>query len=701
MKAQIIDYLKNFPEIFQIYQKESESKSFDQIKFFTNLLSEGKLKVDETLAKIIEENFKIGFVDLKKVQITEGLLSLFIPTYLKKNRFLPFELNQKTLKIVSDNPFNVELIKDVQFITGLDVDIFITTTESLEKKFIEIFGQEKFSYDLPENILKIDDYEDMEEDVVEDDEISSKPIVRLINSIIIDAIKLNASDIHFEPQASNLIVRYRIDGFLNEHLRLPKKIEKRVISRIKIMAKMDITITRKAQDGNIQIVVSHKDISLRVSTIPIMDGEKVVIRILDKSKIKVSLEQLGLTEDNIKIIRKNSAKSQGIILVTGPTGSGKTTTLYSILQELDYKHLNITTIEDPIEYTIKGINQTQIDPKNNVTFSSALRTLLRQDPNVILLGEIRDNETAQTAFKGAITGHLLLSTLHTNSEVSTLIRLKDLGVEPYLIADALLVVIAQRIVRKVCKFCSHKVKPDEKVRNILKVDENFEIIEENKNGCEKCNYTGFSGIIGIFGVLEIDQKLRELIEKETDLNEIVHYLKSINYKNVFDDGLDKVKKGITTFSEIERVLDVDRFLVENEISSRTENKECGEDKKSILVVDDVKTIRTVISALFKSEGFLTLEAENGKEALDILRSKNVDLVITDLSMPEMGGFELIDRIKDDKNLSDIPIVVLTSKSDSENEIEGLSKGADDYIPKPIDPQKILLRVKNILKRGER
>ncbi|MEO0237927.1 MAG: type II/IV secretion system protein [candidate division WOR-3 bacterium] len=698
MKEQIIDYLKEFPEIFQEYQKASENKNFDLVRFFTNLISEKKLKVDEKLAKLIEQNFKITYLDAEKIQITEGLLTLFIPSYIKKNRFIPFEVSQKKIKIITDNPFNLELIKDIQFITNLDVDFYITTTESLNKKFIEIFGQEKFSYELDENVLKVDEYENLEEEVVEDDEINAKPIVRLINSIIIDAIKLNASDIHFEPQSNNLVVRYRIDGFLQEHLRLPKKIEKRVISRIKIMAKMDITITRKAQDGNIQIVVSQKDISLRVSTIPIMDGEKIVIRILDKSKIKVSLEQLGLTQENIFIIRKNANKSQGIILVTGPTGSGKTTTLYSILQELDYKHLNITTIEDPIEYTIKGINQTQIDPKNNVTFSSALRTLLRQDPNVILLGEIRDTETAQTAFKGAITGHLLLSTLHTNSEISTLIRLRDLGVEPYLISDALLVVIAQRIVRKVCKFCSTKVHPDERVKKILKVDENFEIYQENKYGCEKCNYTGFSGIIGIFGVLEIDQKLRELIEKDANLNEIVSYLKSINYKTVFDDGLDKVKNGITTFSEIERVLDVDRFLIENSVTLETKLKSVTE-KKSILVVDDIKTIRTVICALFKSEGFETFEAENGVDALEILKNNRIDLVITDLSMPQMGGFELLEKIKNDENLKSIPVVVLTSKSDSENEIEGLSKGADDYIPKPIDPQKVLLRIKNILKRS--
>lgn len=702
MKEKLDEILKEYPQIYSYFTEEVKKENFDYLKFISRLLDEKKLVVDDKLASFLSEIFRIPFIDIEKERINESLISLFIPSFIKKNRFLPIEVVGKKIKIVTDNPFNIDLIKDIQFITLLEAEFYITTTKNLETRFNEIFGLERLTFNFDEKILKIDQEIFPQGEVeknLSDDEINAKPIVRLVNSIILDAIKLNASDIHFEPQQKNLVVRYRIDGFLYEHLKLPKNLEKRFISRIKIMAKMDITITRKSQDGNIQLILPDREVSLRISTIPIMNGEKVVIRILDKTKINVKLDNLGFSEENIKTIKRNINRSQGIILVTGPTGSGKTTTLYSMINELDYRHLNIITIEDPIEYTLKGINQTQVDPKNNITFSSALKTFLRQDPNVILLGEIRDEETAQIAFKGAITGHLILSTIHTNNEISTIIRLRNLGVEPFLISDALLLVISQRIVRKVCRYCALRIAPDERVREYLKIPKDFKIFQENKNGCEKCSFTGFNGVTGIFGVLEMNPTLRELIEKNATLTEISNHLRKNNVRTVLDDGFEKVINGITTFSEIERVLDIDRFLLEKG-DIDTQIKDDSEDIK-ILVVDDVKSVRTVINALFKSEGFKVFEAGNGNEALNVLNENHIDLVISDVNMPDMDGFELLKRIRENEKLKDIFVVLLTGKSDSENEIEGLTMGADDYITKPIDPQKVLLRVKNILKRGKK
>ncbi|HAV91642.1 TPA: type II secretion system protein GspE [candidate division WOR-3 bacterium] len=656
-----------------------------------------KVITDEELAIALSEQLKIPYLNLDEKKISENLLSLFVQSYMRKNRFLPVEVADKKLVLATDNPVNSDLMLEASFITNMEISFSVVKTSDLEKMFNSIFGQENLTYEFKEDFVETSARKG--QDLKEDEDLNSKPIVRLVNAIILDAIKMRASDIHFEPQEKTLLVRYRIDGFLHEHIRIPKKTEKMVISRVKIMAKMDITQSRKPQDGNIQLYVAKKDISLRVSTLPIMNGEKIVIRILDKSKIMVTLRDLGLSDSDVKTIKRSSAKSQGLILVTGPTGSGKTTTLYSVLQELDFTHLNISTIEDPIEYTIKGINQTQIDAKTGVTFASSLRTLLRQDPNIVLVGEIRDSETASTAFNAAMTGHLILSTVHTNDELSTIVRLKDLGVDSYLISDALLLVIAQRLVRKVCKECSEEYTSGENEMSLLKVKSPVKLLRANPKGCEKCSFTGYHGVVGIYGILEIDSQMREMIERGAHIKELNDYLKKIKYTNVLNDGLLKAIDQLTTLEEVERVLDISRFNAEKDYENTKKISESADpNSKRILVVDDVKTIRKMLKALFEEENYIVGEAEDGGEALEILKSENINLVISDISMPGMDGFELLKTMKEDDDLKKIPVMLLTHRSDSENEIKGLQFGADDYIAKPIDPEKVLLRVRNIFKR---
>lgn len=654
-----------------------------------------RIITDDDLANVLSEQLKIPVADVHPEKISQNLLSLFVQSYMRKNRFLPLEISGRKLVIATDNPVNSELISEAAFITGMDILVSVARTAEMDRAFNELFGRENLFVEMNDDFLETSAVSAKMKR--EDEEKSTKPVVRLVNAVILDAIKLRASDIHFEPQENTLIVRYRIDGFLHEHLRIPKSAERMVISRIKIMARMDITQSRKPQDGNIQLYVAKKDISLRVSTLPIMNGEKIVIRILDKSKIMISMESLGLSEEHIRIIRRNMEKSQGIILVTGPTGSGKTTTLYSVLQELDYGHKNVSTIEDPIEYTIKGINQTQIDTKSGMTFAAALRTLLRQDPNVVLVGEIRDTETASTAFKAAMTGHLIFSTLHTNDEISTIVRLRDLDIAPYLISDGLLLIIAQRLVRKVCRECATERDADDEERLFLGLERGGKIQAANPKGCESCGFTGYRGVIGIYGVLETNQKIKEMIEKSAHVNVMNDYLERQGYRSIMADGVGKVLSGVTTADELKRVLDIGRF--EGERRNRESAKSEREGEAKILIVDDVKTVRVMLKALLESEGFSVAEAENGRDAFRILKEGGCSLLVTDVSMPEMNGFQLLDAVREDEKLRGMPVIMLTSQSESESEVKGLKSGADDYISKPIDPERVILRVKNLLKRS--
>ncbi|MGE3063368.1 MAG: ATPase, T2SS/T4P/T4SS family [bacterium] len=672
-----------------LFEQQSSYKKIGKIFVEKNVIT------DDDLAQVLAEQLKIPFIKLSEHEISENLISLFVQSYMRKNRFIPIEVVNKKLVLATDNPINPDLILEASFITNMEVAISVVKTGELEDVFNKLFGQENLFFDLKEDFVETPSAHQRNNE--DSTEVNSKPVVRLINAIILDAIKLRASDIHFEPQENTLLVRYRIDGFLHEHIRIPKKSEKAVISRIKIMAKMDITQSRKSQDGSVQLYVAKKDISLRVSTLPIINGEKVVIRILDKSRIEVKLDSLGLSGEHIRVINSNSAKSQGIILVTGPTGSGKTTTLYSILQELDYSHLNVSTIEDPIEYTIKGINQTQIDIKSGITFASALRTLLRQDPNIVLIGEIRDIETATTAFKAAMTGHLILSTVHTNDEISTIVRLRDLEIPPYLIADGLLLVIAQRLVRRVCTSCGIEYEPDEEEAAFLRAERGVKLLKANERGCEKCSFTGYKGVTGIYGILEIDSTIKELIEKSSAVNLFNDYLKKRNYKSVLDDGIANVLNKTTTLSEIKRVLDIDRFENMKNLRPANASKETISGMK-VLVVDDIKTIRILLRALLESEGFVVDEADNGRSAFNALLEGNYCMAITDVKMPEMDGFQLLAALRDNPETKNIPVIMLTSNDDSVNEIKGLESGADDYIVKPIDPEKVILRVKNIFRR---
>jgi general secretion pathway protein E len=387
------------------------------------------------------------------------------------------------------------------------------------------------------------------------DDISDAPIIKLANHIISQSVKARASDIHMEPYQDSFKVRYRVDGILYDLLSPPRWVQPALISRIKVMAKMNIAEKRLPQDGRLDVKIGNKEIDVRVSTIPTSFGERVVLRLLDKSGSLISLSDLGLGSDKLDLLENLVRSPNGIILVTGPTGSGKTTTLYAILSSINIPDINIITIEDPVEYQIKGISQIQVNPKINLTFANGLRSIVRQDPDVILVGEIRDRETAEIAVQSALTGHLVFSTLHTNDSASAITRLVDIGVEPFLISSSVLAVVAQRLIRVLCRDCKQPYTPDHTTleRIGITADQFQETTVYRADGCENCFHTGYKGRTGIFEIMLLDSSLKSLILTTYDSSQIKNAALNLNMVTLRQDGIQKVLRGISTIEEVVRV----------------------------------------------------------------------------------------------------------------------------------------------------
>jgi len=380
------------------------------------------------------------------------------------------------------------------------------------------------------------------------------PIIRLINALITEAIREGSSDIHIETFEKRLVVRFRLDGMLREVVQPKRALAPLLISRIKVMAKLDIAEKRTPQDGRIALKIAGREVDIRVSTIPSNHGERIVLRILDRQAGKLNFTQLGMNESMLEEMKALIKKPHGIILVTGPTGSGKTTTLYAALQSLNHQTRNIMTVEDPIEYSLPGIGQTQVNPKVSMTFAKGLRAILRQDPDVVMIGEIRDLETAQISVEASLTGHLVMSTLHTNSAVGAVTRLQDMGIEPFLLSSSIVGVLSQRLIRVLCPDCKIAYTPDQAERKLLKLDEGSVSQIFKSNGCSHCRHTGYKGRIGIYELLTVDETMQQLIHSQSSEDELTRHAR-LKHVDILSDGLDKVLQGITTLEEVLRVCD--------------------------------------------------------------------------------------------------------------------------------------------------
>lgn len=535
-------------------QKEGNKKRIGEI-----LVEIGAISREE-LYEILQYVYETEYVDLSNYVIDPEVISLIPEKVALRFKLIPLSKNDYELIIAMANPLDVYAIdfvrdytkiKRIKSLLAAEDDVLNAITSYYElgeyDDIIEKLGTEIIFKE-----------EEEEEDLKKLEAISREaPIIQLVSMLIVQGVKDRASDIHIEPNEKGLLIRFRVDGILHDIRTLPNTIKSAIISRIKILAKMDIAERRLPQDGRFQVKFGTREVDLRVSTIPTVLGEKVVLRLLDKSKGLIKLEQLGFIPEQLKEFKSIISKSYGIILLTGPTGSGKTTTLYAALNQVNSKDKNIITVEDPVEYKLARINQIQIKPKINLTFANTLRSILRQDPDIIMVGEIRDTETAQIAVQAALTGHLVFSTLHTNDAASALTRLIDMDIETFLISSSVIGVIAQRLVRVICEKCKEKYTPEKNVLSGLNIRDNSNDDGKVKlyrgTGCSFCKNTGYYGRTSIYELVVLDEEIRSLVISKASSNVIKAAAIKKGMKTLKDNGLKKVMQGITTIEEVIRV----------------------------------------------------------------------------------------------------------------------------------------------------
>ncbi len=502
------------------------------------------------LLQLLERQLGVRLIDLSTNIPEHEATSLITASLAERHQLIPVRKNGNKLVVAMSDPTNFFAIDDVRMITNYEIEPVIAAERDIRRAIDEAYSVTEL-VEKAVTQLKKEDFAALSELETADD----APIISIVNSLITQAIKASASDIHVEPMEKHLRVRFRIDGVLREVVQFPKHAQNALVSRIKIMAEMDIAEKRVPQDGRIKVKEAGRDIDLRISTLPTIHGEKVVMRILDQKAVLLDMGSLGYSEDNLAKYRKMYHQSYGMILVTGPTGSGKTTTLYSTLTELNTPTKNIITVEDPVEYRLPGVNQVQVNPKAGLLFSSGLRSILRQDPNIILVGEIRDNETAEIAIRSALTGHLVLSTLHTNDAAGAVTRLVDMGIEPFLVASSVLGAIAQRLVRRICPDCRQAYIPEPGSPECLFASGGQTGCAPffKGAGCTRCGHTGYRGRIAIHEVMPMSPTIREMVTRRDPSGLLAKQAQNEGMRTMQQDGIAKAIAGQTTIQEVMRV----------------------------------------------------------------------------------------------------------------------------------------------------
>ncbi len=537
---------------------------------FGQLLVAQKALEEEDLAKARAAFFNIPYVDLRQTQVPASVLSLIPQESVNFYNFVPFELSGRGLKVAITDPANLSALEALEFLgqkQNFQVQLYLASETSVG---VVIGKKQNLKKVVGEALKDIQTKEDVRKPAEEKKETKSvvleeAPIIKIVEVILTNAIEANASDIHIEPSEKDVRVRYRIDGILHTSLMLPKSVHQAIMTRIKILSNLKIDESRLPQDGRFHMDVGKKSVDLRVSILPLIYGEKIVMRILDKTGSVPTLEQLGFRGRALTWVKDNIKKTHGIFLITGPTGSGKSTTLYAILSILNTTAVNIVTLEDPVEYFIEGVNQSQINSDIGMTFAAGLRSILRQDPNIVMVGEIRDKETAELAVQAALTGHLVFSTLHTNNAIGAMARLMDMGVEAFLLAASVNVVAAQRLVRKICPNCVKpteltKIVEDEIRKQLVGVPDDYLEGLDTKNlkiskgeGCDKCGHTGYKGREGIYEVLPCTPEIQDLVLAHASSGKIYEEARKLGMITMKQDGILKILRGETTMDEIIRV----------------------------------------------------------------------------------------------------------------------------------------------------
>ena len=701
-----------------------------------------KIATDAEIIDKLSHRFRLKIADVSKIDlaIREG-----VPEQLaRRYRVLPLRLTDSFLELGTANPFDLDAEKALAFATAREIRLFLLAPSKISEKLDEMYKPEKAIDKLLEGmgddevLTTLKDAHPEELNVSEADA-SQKPVVRLVDMIISEGILSRASDIHVEPEEGGVAVRYRIDGVLRQVMKIPRQAGLPLISRIKIMSSLDIADRLRPQDGRARVAVNGQPIDLRVSTLPAQLGEKVVIRILDSRATVKSLESLGLNPGEADAIKRLLENHEGILLVTGPTGSGKTTTLYSAINQIKSEGVNIVTVEDPVEYRMQGIVQVQVQEKAGLTFAAALRSILRQDPNVVLVGEIRDKETAQIAVQASLTGHLVLSTLHTNDAANAVTRLVDIGVEPYKIAASLRGVVAQRLMRKLCATCKEvwMEAPPERLRRWIPAGTPL----YRAAGCPDCAMTGYRGRFSILEILTMNPELERRIAAGETADRVADAAKRGGMKSLWDSGLAHVTRGESTIEELTRVVDIPSDesgpyedapapkrgsgsarvsggaaalqstpapeaapvsthfdLLEETAAPVRRSGAHGEPASKVLLVDDEDSLRKVMRDLLERDGYAVTEARDGVQALDQVDRVGPDIIVLDLNLPGLDGYGVLSHLRSRPATANIPVIVLTAKGDEDNEVRVFELGADDFLTKPFRARALSARLEAVLGR---
>src|SRR5712691_7869132 len=698
-----------------------------------------KIASDEQILTALSTRFRLKLADL--AQLDPAAKERVPEQVARRYHILPLRATDSYLEVATANPFDLDAEKALAFATAREIRMFLLAPSKIAERLDDLYRPEKAVDKLLEGMessAELVQLQDSGPDEItlaaSEAEASQRPVVRLVDLIISEGILARSSDIHIEPEEGGVAVRYRIDGVLRQVMKIPRQAGLPLISRIKIMSSLDIADRLRPQDGRARVAVNGQPIDLRVSTLPAALGEKVVIRILDSRATVKSLDSLGLNTNETEGIRRLLENHEGIILVTGPTGSGKTTTLYSCINQIKSEGVNIVTVEDPVEYRMQGIVQVQVQEKAGLTFASALRSILRQDPNVVLIGEIRDRETAQIAVQASLTGHLVLSTLHTNDAPNAVTRLVDIGVEAYKIAAALRGVIAQRLMRKLCPTCKQvwMEAPAERLKKWLPKETPL----YRAAGCPDCAMTGYRGRFSILEVLTVTPEVERRIAAGETAGPIADAARRAGMKTLWESGLAHVLRGESTIDELMRVVDVpqeeagvpaaaapaprrsemsrgspqagyvapaaepvvEHFELLEEPAPPRASGAHGLPARKVLLVDDEDSLRKVIKELLERDGYVVAEARDGAQALDQIDRVGPDVIVLDLNMPGLDGYGVLSHLRSRPATADIPVIVLTAKGDEDNEVRVFELGADDFLTKPFRARALSARLEAVLGR---
>jgi type II secretory ATPase GspE/PulE/Tfp pilus assembly ATPase PilB-like protein/CheY-like chemotaxis protein len=691
-----------------------------------------KLLSDEQVLSTVAARFRIPV--LPSVMPDAAVKDVVSEAAMRRFNVLPFRVTDSYIEVATANPFDIDAEKVLAFASGREVRLFLGSPTRIRDGLAELFPSEDAvarllgGLDQSAEVRQIDD--DSDDLGASAEEASHAPIIRLVDMMLADGIASRASDIHVEPIEGGVAVRYRIDGVLRQVMKIPRTAGIPLISRVKIMSGLDIADRRRPQDGRARVSVNGSPIDLRISTLPAASGEKVVIRILNTKATVLELEALGMLPDERQAINNLLDHKEGILLVTGPTGSGKTTTLYSALRLVQGPGINIVTVEDPVEYKLgENIVQVQVQDKAGLTFASALRSILRQDPDVVLIGEVRDQETAQIAVQASLTGHLVLSTLHTNDAANAVTRLVDMGIEPYKLASALRGVVAQRLMRRLCTACRAPAGDDvpPKLRRFIPPGAAL----YKAVGCPDCAMTGYRGRFCIVEVLTMNQELERLVGAGATADRLADAARANGMRSLWESGLQHVLSGESAAEELLRVTDIpqDRRagggvgavgavkavgtvetaakgvaemgtfdLVDEMTGAVAGAAAVGSRGATVLLVEDEESLRKVMRDLLERDGYTVAEAADGIKALDAVDRHAPDVILLDLNLPGLDGYSVLQQLRSRASTSRIPVIVLTAKGDEDNEVRVFQLGADDFLTKPFRARALSARLESVLSR---